>query len=481
MKPRTTLTLLVVLGIVFSLTAFGQLRDQGLSMGVGAGAALGITDKVTSNDAQFFARGFLRHPIAKALQGELGFGVGHMGSNDYKTQIIPIEYRLVLSPFKMEKVNPFIYAGGAAVHYTVETKPNNPTAPKFNGWTAAVPAGIGVQAQIAEGILFEISGGYNMVFNKNLNGIVETKEDAYAHAIAGLTLVVESPNADPDGDGLTNAEEKQLGTNKKIADSDADGLKDGEEVKTYKTDPLKMDTDGDGLRDGDEVRIEKTDPTKADTDGDGLNDGEEIQKYKTDPLKADTDGDGLKDGQEVNVTKTDPLKADTDGDGLNDGDEVNRYKTDPLKADTDGGTVNDGAEVARGSNPLDPTDDVPKKEELKVEVGKAIILEGIVFATGKADISEEAALRLETAYNTLAQNPDIAVEIRGYTDNVGKKAANVKLSQRRADAVRAYLVSKGIAGERITAKGFGPDNPIAPNTTAAGKAQNRRIEFFRTK
>lgn len=480
MKPRTTLAMLVVLGIVFSLNAAAQLRDQGLSMGVGAGAALGITD-VTTNKAQFFTRGFLRHPITTGLQGELGFGVGRIGGDDYKTQIIPIEYRFVVSPFKGATVNPYLYVGAGALHYAVELKPPVPTSEKFSNWSAVVPAGIGVQTQILDGLLFELSGGYSYVFNKNLNAIVETKEDAYVSAVAGLTVVTESPNADPDGDGLTNAEEKQLGTDKKVADTDGDGLKDGEEVKTYKTDPMKADTDGDGLKDGDEIRLEKTDPNKMDTDGDGLGDGDEIGKYKTDPLKADTDGDGLKDGQEITTTKTDPLKADTDGDTLSDGDEVNRYKTDPLKADTDNGTVSDGAEVARGSNPLDPTDDVPKKEELKVEVGKSIVLEGIVFATGKADISSEAAMRLETAYNTLAQNPELAVEIRGYTDNVGKKAANVKLSQRRADAVREHLISKGIAAERITAKGFGPENPVSSNATPAGRQQNRRIEFFRTK
>jgi len=166
---------------------------------------------------------------------------------------------------------------------------------------------------------------------------------------------------------------------------------------------------------------------------------------------------------------------------VKDGDEVKTNRTDPLKADTDGGTVNDGAEIARGSNPLDPSDDVPKKEEIKVEAGKAIVLDGVVFESGKSVVLPNAALVLEKAYNTLAQNPDIAVEIRGYTDNVGKKAANLKLSNARANAVREWLVAKGVDGSRIVAKGYGPADPIGDNKTAAGRQLNRRIEFFRSK
>jgi hypothetical protein len=164
----------------------------------------------------------------------------------------------------------------------------------------------------------------------------------------------DGPNADPDGDGLTNAQEAKLGTDPNKADTDSDGLTDGVEVNNTKTDPLKADTDGDGLTDGAEVNTTKTDPLKADTDGDGLTDGAEVNTTKTDPLKADTDSDGLTDGAEVNTTKTDPLKADTDGDGLTDGIEVNRSKTNPLSIDSDGDGVDDKTEV--GATPAKPTD-----------------------------------------------------------------------------------------------------------------------------
>ena len=413
----------------------------------------------------------------------MGAAIGRVAGAEYTTQIIPIDYRFLLSPFSFENWNPYLYAGIGALHYDVEQIPPQTTAnAKLKGWTGVIPAGVGVQFKLSDHISFEASGGYNYTLNDELNAVVTDKKDAYWTYLLGLTVSGESGDVDPDHDGLTNKEEKELGTNPNVADTDGDGLSDGDEVNKYHTNPLKADSDGDGLSDGDEVLKYHTDPMRADTDGDGLNDGDEVLKYHTDPLKADTDGDGLNDGEEVMKYKTDPLKADTDGDSLNDGEEVLKYHTDPLKADTDGGSVDDGTEVARGSDPLNPADDVPvKKEELKVEVGKAIVLEGIVFATGKADITPESESLLEKAYNTLAQNPDINVEIQGYTDNVGKKAANVQLSQGRAESVKAWLVQKGISAERITAKGYGPDKPAADNKTAQGRQKNRRIEFFGVK
>jgi outer membrane protein OmpA-like peptidoglycan-associated protein len=241
------------------------------------------------------------------------------------------------------------------------------------------------------------------------------------------------------------------------------------------TDPLKADTDGDGLNDGAETRTHKTDPKKADTDGDGLNDGPEVMTHKTNPLKADTDGDGLNDGSEVSVHRTDPLKADSDDDTLSDGDEVNRYKTNPLAADTDGGTVSDGREVARASDPLNAEDDVP------VKVGQVIILEGVTFKTGSAEISPSSEAVLEKALKTLVDNPEIEVEIAGHTDNTGSRATNMRLSQSRAESVKNWLANRGVDPKRITTSAHGPDKPIAPNNTKEGRDRNRRIEFIRLK
>jgi outer membrane protein OmpA-like peptidoglycan-associated protein len=504
----------------YFLPVYGQLNAEGLKVGLQFNGLLpfddfynnqGISD---SYEFSYLGRGFFRFDIAKGLQGEIGGGYGRYQGKDlvkskYVTDIIPIDFRFLISLKETEKWNPYLFVGGGGLHYDMKyyDKPNSFTYQwpqqteglEEEGWTAIVPAGLGAKIKLAETVLLELQASFTYTFTENLNfyKVTDTPNDAYAALGLGLTFQGDRGTSDDDMDGLMKKEEKLLGTDPKNPDTDGDGLNDGEEVNKYKTNPLKADTDGDGLSDGDEVLKYKTDPLKADSDGDGLNDsdellkyktdplkadadgdglkdGEELNKYKTDPLKADTDGDGLKDGDEILKYKTDPLKADTDGDGLKDGEEVNNFKTDPLKKDTDGGTVDDGVEVKRGTNPLNADDDV-------VKVGVPMVLEGVTFASGKADITPESAIILEQSLKTMNIYPEIAVEISGHTDNVGKKSTNVKLSQKRADAVKAWLVSKGVDAARITTKGYGPDQPIAPNDTPENKRKNRRIEFKRTK
>ena len=101
------------------------------------------------------------------------------------------------------------------------------------------------------------------------------------------------------------------------------------------------------------------------------------------------------------------------------------------------------------------------------------------FETGKAELTPESQTILDGVAESLVANDSIKVQVGGHTDNTGSAAVNKRLSAARANSVREYLVSKGVAADRLTAVGFGPTKPVASNRTAAGRAQNRRVELTR--
>jgi hypothetical protein len=186
--------------------------------------------------------------------------------------------------------------------------------------------------------------------------------------------VVPDPN-DPDGDGLTNAEEAFHGTDPHNPDTDGDGLTDGAEVNVHGTDPTNPDTDGDGLTDGQEVNGVKiherfeicgkkarksitvtTNPLRKDTDKDGLSDGKEVRGYTIKQRVKTRAGTFV-----IGKTRSNPTTKDTDRDGLKDKVEkagsankrFHKAKSDPSKCDTDQGGISDGAEIRARSNPAD--------------------------------------------------------------------------------------------------------------------------------
>jgi outer membrane protein OmpA-like peptidoglycan-associated protein/tetratricopeptide (TPR) repeat protein len=112
-----------------------------------------------------------------------------------------------------------------------------------------------------------------------------------------------------------------------------------------------------------------------------------------------------------------------------------------------------------------------------VEVGAKVILKNIFFEFGKAALKPESYAELDNVVKLLQNNEGVRLEISGHTDNVGSLKTNMKLSEDRAKAVVEYLISKGIASSRLEYKGYAYTQPIAPNTTEAGRAQNRRVEF----
>jgi len=107
---------------------------------------------------------------------------------------------------------------------------------------------------------------------------------------------------------------------------------------------------------------------------------------------------------------------------------------------------------------------------------KSFVLEDCNFETGKATLQESSYAVLDELVAYLARKEDERIEVGGHTDNVGTATNNIKLSQDRANTVRAYLLTKGIDPTRVTAKGYGMTMPIASNATATGRAQNRRTE-----
>ena len=113
---------------------------------------------------------------------------------------------------------------------------------------------------------------------------------------------------------------------------------------------------------------------------------------------------------------------------------------------------------------------------LTVEPTKVFTLRNVHFDTGKATLRSESFAALNDLAEVMRVKKKMVVEIAGHTDDVGDDAANLKLSQARAESVRDYLVKKGIAGDRVTAKGYGETQPAATNQTEEGKQQNRRTE-----
>jgi outer membrane protein OmpA-like peptidoglycan-associated protein len=494
----------------------------------GIGSSLGLTsiktDQLTSSKVSPVGRLFFRYFPSKSFSFEVGAGLGEFRATkkgvpttieteeetidtlidtDYHSYIYPFDFRLVLQPIQIGGVAPYFFGGMGILFFDPKDNSGKPLSHNARGdykkVTSYFPVGCGLQAAVSQRTMISLSGSYNYVASKYLDDIKSKSQDAFWNISLNVFAFLTPENLDPDGDGLLNDEEKQIGTDPLNRDTDGDGLSDGEEVRKYHTNPLEKDTDGDGLTDYEEIFKYKTDPLVKDTDGDGLTDGDEVLKYKTDPLRVDTDGDGLSDGDEVlkyntgplqidtdndklsdgdEVLKyqTDPLLADTDGDNLKDGDEILKYHTDPLKADTDSGGMFDGKEIQMGLNPLDPSDDIPV-----IKVGERIILEGVNFETAKTTLLTESQTILDQVAASLIANIAVSVAIHGHTDNVGGAKYNMQLSTGRAESVKNYLTSKGIDPTRITTRGYGFTKPIADNATPEGRAKNRRIEFVRIK
>jgi OOP family OmpA-OmpF porin len=241
--------------------------------------------------------------------------------------------------------------------------------------------------------------------------------------------------------------------------------------------PSPSDRDGDGFVDEkddcpDEPGVAprgcpKVEVKEKDTDGDGIVDPKDLcPTEKGLPPDGCPDKDSDKDGVPIPDDKC-PTEPGPKPDGCPDKDPDQDGVLDPDdKCPTQPETKNGFQDV----------DGCP--DELPAEVKKFTgTIQGIEFDFGKATIRPKSKPTLDAAAKVLTDYPELKIEISGHTDNVGPRQKNVDLSQARADSVKAYLVDKGISGDRIQTRGAGPDEHIADNKTAANRQKNRRIEF----
>ena len=273
-----------------------------------------------------------------------------------------------------------------------------------------------------------------------------------------------------------------------------------------------LDTDGDGVEDYRDMcpntpqaawgKIDSV-GCPLDSDGDGVPDY--LDECPDTPESAynsidgngcpiDTDGDGVPDYLDECPDTPEAARGFVDEKGCeldSDNDSVPDYLDEcpntPAKAigfvdakgcelDSDG----DGVPDYKDECPTVPGIKLNKGcPEIKREVRQLLqkAMQGIEFETGKATIKSRSFPLLDQIAQTFIENSNYIIEVQGHTDNTGKADVNKKLSDKRAHAVMDYLVKKGVPADRMSAKGYGPDVPIADNKTKAGRAKNRRVEF----
>ncbi|MBL7702060.1 MAG: OmpA family protein [Ferruginibacter sp.] len=303
---------------------------------------------------------------------------------------------------------------------------------KFGGYYAAfVPLGIGAQVKIVDEVYLLLNSQYRVPVTENASyhfyhslGVAAPLFKKPEPAPVVVPVPVVEPPKDRDGDGVL------------------DSLDNCPDVPGLASLAGCPDRDGDGIIDSE----------------DKCPDVPGLARYQGCPIP-DTDKDGIND--EVDKCPTVPGLA--------------RYQGCPIP-DTDGDGVND--EEDKCINEKGPASNYGCPE-ISIDIIKRVNLaaKNVFFATASDKLLKQSNKRLDDVVTILNENPSFKVQIDGHTDSQGKDEYNLDLSNRRAASVKAYLVSKGIAESRLSSTGYGETKPIADNTKAAGRAQNRRVEM----
>ncbi len=323
------------------------------------------------------------------------------------------------------------------------------------------------------------------------DGVYDGLDQCPNTPVGAIVDVIGCPS-DGDGDGVYDGIDKCLDTpsGAKVdetgcpVDTDKDGVSDYEDQcpntprgALVDSRGCPFDGDGDGVYDG----IDKCPNTPV---------GAQVNEYGCPKVKADSDGDGVPDDADRCPETPRGAKIDEYGCPVDsDRDQVADYK-DKCPKTPEGCIVDeygcpldgDGDGVCNGVDKCPNTpEDVEVKEDgcpkaRKLKMGESIRVK-VYFETAKWDITAQGAQDLQEALRILKAYPEMRVLIEGHTDAVGTDEYNRELSIKRAKSVKSWLVTQGIAADRLETMGFGETRPVDTNETSEGRANNRRIEF----
>ena len=374
------------------------------------------------------------------IEGEFMGAAGELQNNEGATVWAGRGHLLLQIPARV--VNPFVLAGVGRFGIVSENSGNDDD-PAFH-------FGAGLKFNVHRRVSIRLDARDTITKER-------TGADTPHHfeALGGISLVFGRPAPRPkdtDGDRVVDLQDQcplEPGIFPEgcpIRDQDADGILDPDDQCPADPGiaptgcPIR-DADADGVTDEqDECRaIPGIPPTGCpDKDGDGILDRDDkcidVPGVAPDGCPPDSDGDGFIDSQDKCPNEPENKNGFEDDDGC--------------------------------------PDVIP--EAVKKFTG---VIKGIEFEVNKAEIRASSSPLLQEAAQVLIDYPSLKVMIVGHTDNRGSKELNTDLSRRRAEAVKTFLMDKGVDAERIMTRGEGPDVPIADNKTAAGRQQNRRIEF----
>ena len=462
-----------------------QYKRGTFSLGLQAGAQHYYGDMERSALAPAVA-GVARVMVRPYLGIQLNTGYSELRDDihyrAFITDLLDAKLNLVFMFYQTARVAPMVYVGAGGFRYrTFNGDHSTPfissDGTESKGWEQVAVLGMGVEAFLTPTWCFQFSGDYHYAFSDKLDGqIARNDYDGFLNARVTLLYNFKG-DYDNDKDGIFDREDYEPEKPEDFDgfqdwdgapdnDNDDDGILDNADGAPNEAEDMDGFEDFDGIPDPDNDKdgihdiVDQAPNEPEDLDGFQDEDG------KPDP---DNDGDGIPDIRDGAPNTPEDFDGFEDDDGIpdwdNDGDSIpDSLDGAPMQAETVNGYMDE--------------DGIPDSDPW-MKLGEKQILQGISFKSGSATLNSISYQALNAIADELKKDKSIHLDIQGYTDDRGKEAANLQLSLKRANSIRAFLISKGVPGGRLLVTGFGEANPIAPNDTEEGRRANRRIEIMR--